>query len=216
MTTPDIRGDDQRAPTYRVDWQRPRKHRCAICVFVINEGEKVRQQLRSMMPFGGLVDIIIADGGSTDGSLDEPLMREVDAKALLVKTGPGKLCAQMRMPMDYCMTEEYDGVIVIDGNGKDGLEAIPTFAELWSRAGITCRGLVSFPVATTKTLHFPATSQSISCMLLSFLWHPAFTIRIPPTDSVPTSANCCLILRSTSSGHVSTASSFTTTLPSRR
>ena len=56
-------------------------------------------------------------------------MQEVEAQALLVKTGPGKLSAQMRMAVDYCMAEGYDGVIVIDGNGKDGLEAIPSFVE---------------------------------------------------------------------------------------
>jgi dolichol-phosphate mannosyltransferase len=129
MTTPDTRGDNLRAPTYRIDWAQPRQHRWAICVFVINEGEKVRKQLRAMKDYGDLVDLIIADGGSTDGSLTRELMQEVDAKALLVKTGPGKLSAQMRMAMDYCMEEGYDGVIVIDGNGKDGLDAIPSFVE---------------------------------------------------------------------------------------
>ncbi|MCW1923540.1 glycosyltransferase family 2 protein [Luteolibacter arcticus] len=123
-----IRGDDDGVPTYRVGWQRPRRHRWAICVFVLNEGEKARKQLRAMMAHAGVIDLVIADGGSTDGSLDEALMHEVDAKALLVKTGAGKLSAQMRIAMDYCMAEGYDGIVVIDGNGKDGLDAIPSFA----------------------------------------------------------------------------------------
>ena len=129
MFSPRFSGDNQRAPSYRIDWERPRKQRWAMCVFVINEGEKVRRQLRAMQTYGSAVDLIIADGGSMDDSLDASLMQEVDAKALLVKTGPGKLSAQMRMAMDYCMGEGYDGVIVIDGNGKDGLEAIPSFVE---------------------------------------------------------------------------------------
>ena len=129
MPSQPLRGDDVRAPTYRVEWHSPRHNRWAICVFVINEGEKVRKQLRAMKAYGGLVDLIIADGGSTDGSLTTELMEEVCAAALLVKTGPGKLSAQMRMAMDYCMSEGYEGVIVIDGNGKDGLDAIPSFVE---------------------------------------------------------------------------------------
>lgn len=124
-----IRGDDIRTPAYRIEWRRPREKRWAICVFVINEGEKVRKQLRAMNEHARLVDLVIADGGSTDGSLDEVLMEETNAKALLVKTGPGKLSAQMRMAMDYCMNEGYEGVIVIDGNGKDGLDAIPSFVR---------------------------------------------------------------------------------------
>ncbi len=127
MFASDICGDDQQSPVYRIEWRTARRKPLAICVFVINEGEKVRKQLREMSRFAEMVDIIIADGGSTDGSLDEALMREVDAAALLVKTGPGKLSAQMRMAMDYCMAEGYEGIIVIDGNGKDGLEAIPAF-----------------------------------------------------------------------------------------
>lgn len=129
MTSPNLRGDDFRAPAYRVEWQRPREKRWAICVFVINEGEKIRKQLRAMQASASLVDLVVADGGSTDGSLNASLMEELNAKALLVKTGPGKLSAQMRMAFDYCMDEGYDGVIVIDGNGKDGLEAIPAFVE---------------------------------------------------------------------------------------
>lgn len=129
MTSIAHRGDDLRCPTYRIEWQRPREQRWAICVFVINEGEKIRNQLRAMQPYAKLVDLVIADGGSTDGSLDRSLMEQLNTKALLVKTGPGKLSAQMRMAFDYCIDEGYDGVIVIDGNGKDGLDAIPTFVE---------------------------------------------------------------------------------------
>lgn len=124
-----LHGDDIRAPSYRIDWQRPRSRRWAICVFVINEGEKVRKQLRAMQAFSPLVDLIVADGGSTDGSLTAELMEEIGGTALLVKTGPGKLSAQMRMAMDYCVNAGYDGMIVIDGNGKDGLDAIPSFVE---------------------------------------------------------------------------------------
>lgn len=119
--------DGQRVPEYRVDWQAPRARRWAICVFVINEGEKVRKQLRAMKAYSGLIDLVVADGGSSDGSLDPELMKECGAAALLVKTGAGKLSAQMRMAFDHCMNSGYDGVVVIDGNGKDGLDAIPAF-----------------------------------------------------------------------------------------
>jgi len=125
----EIRGDDLRVPLYQVAWQRSRSQRWAICVFVINEGDKVRKQLLAMKAYAGLVDIVVADGGSSDGSLNEAIMQEAGAKALLVKTGPGKLSAQMRMAMDYCMAEGYDGIVVIDGNGKDGLKAIPSFVS---------------------------------------------------------------------------------------
>ena len=129
MFSNQTRGDNYRSPAYRVEWQRPRETRWAIAIFVINEGDKVRKQLRAMKPYSHTVDIIVADGGSTDGSLDTELMQQVNAKALLVKTGLGKLSSQMRMAIDYSMEEGYDGLIVIDGNGKDGISAIPSFIE---------------------------------------------------------------------------------------
>ena len=62
-----VHGDNVGVPTYRVAWRLPRQRRWAACVFVINEGEKVRRQLRAMTAAGAAVDLIVADGGSTDG-----------------------------------------------------------------------------------------------------------------------------------------------------
>ena len=117
-------------PAYRVDEFGARRSDIVVAVFVINEGEKVRKQLRRMQPLTSDVDIIVADGGSTDGSLDAEFLRDVGLTALLTKTGPGKLSAQMRMAFAWALEQGYAGVIAIDGNGKDGVEAIPEFARL--------------------------------------------------------------------------------------
>ncbi len=117
-------------PDYRVDWEQPKRSKYAVAVFVINEGERIRRQLLAMKPFAGFADVVVADGGSTDGSLTAALMAEANVTALLVKTGPGRLGAQMRMAMAYLLQRHYDGIITIDGNGKDGVDAIPRFAQL--------------------------------------------------------------------------------------
>jgi dolichol-phosphate mannosyltransferase len=51
-------------------------------------------------------------------------------RALLIKRDRGKLSAQMRMAIAFVLQEGYDGMIVIDGNGKDDVTAIPRFVEL--------------------------------------------------------------------------------------
>ena len=128
LNTPDST-DNREVPSFDVRYQCKKRNRYAVCVFVINEGEKVRKQLRKMTPFTGSVDVIIADGGSTDGSFDDGILQETNVTALLVKTGPGKLSAQMRMAFAFAIDQGYNGVIVIDGNGKDSVEDIPVFCK---------------------------------------------------------------------------------------
>lgn len=108
----------------------PKRHRYCVVVFVINEGERVRAQLRAMAPLADQVDIIVADGGSTDGSLALDSLHDFRLRALLVKRDAGKLSAQMRMAIEFMLGEGYDGMVVIDGNGKDDVAAIPRFVEL--------------------------------------------------------------------------------------
>ena len=113
--------------TYEFD---AKKNLYCICVFVINEGEKLLNQLKTMSSIcGGLVDVVVADGGSTDGSTDHDTLKRLGVNTLLVKTGEGKLGSQMRMAFDWALNRGYKGVVVVDGNGKDGMDAIPCFVE---------------------------------------------------------------------------------------
>lgn len=75
-------------------------------------------------------DIIIADGGSTDGSTSRRNLEERGVSTLLTKTGTGGLSAQLRMAFAFTLSQGYSGIITIDGNGKDGTDAIPTFIRL--------------------------------------------------------------------------------------
>ena len=108
----------------------PRRHRYCVAVFVINEGDRVRRQLGDMARLADQIDIVVADGGSMDGSLALDSLAAFRLRALLVKRGPGKLSAQMRMAFSFAMDDGYDGVVVIDGNGKDDIGAIPRFIAL--------------------------------------------------------------------------------------
>ncbi|MCL9997837.1 MAG: glycosyltransferase family 2 protein [Erythrobacter sp.] len=111
-------------PAHAAALYAPRAHRHALVIPVINEGERIRGQLRRIAAAGLAVDVVIADGGSTDGSLDADFMREVGVRAVLTKTGPGKLSAQLRMAYSWCLRQGYAGIVTIDGNGKDGVEAV--------------------------------------------------------------------------------------------
>lgn len=120
---------DWEVPAYTVKQFSDRDHRYCVCIFVINEGDKIRNQLHNMLPFSDQVDVIVADGGSTDGSLEPELLVANRVCALLTKTGPGKLSAQMRMAFAYALGKGYAGIITIDGNNKDDPDAIPRFIK---------------------------------------------------------------------------------------
>lgn len=117
-------------PKFEISELRQKANKYCVCVFVINEGSRVQNQLRRMKDYSDVIDIVVADGGSTDGSLEEDFLESVGVRALLTKKGPGKLSAQMRMAFCWALTEGYEGVVVVDGNGKDDISAIPDFVRL--------------------------------------------------------------------------------------
>lgn len=122
-------------PAFDATALRPRRTRYACVVPVIDEGERIVRQLTEMREGGHLdrVDTVLADGGSTDGSTETGRLAALGLRGLLVKRGPGKLSAQLRMAYAWALAEGYEGIVTIDGNGKDGVEAIPAFLEALDR-----------------------------------------------------------------------------------
>lgn len=116
-------------PTFLLYEFRPQRTDYCVCIPIINEGDRIKKQLAEMRTYGidQRADILICDGGSTDGSTNLGLLRASGVRALLVKTGSGKLSAQLRMGYAYALRQGYLGVVTIDGNGKDGVDAIPNF-----------------------------------------------------------------------------------------
>jgi dolichol-phosphate mannosyltransferase len=124
----------------RANWQVPtfethlwlgRQHPWAVVIPVINEGERIKSLLSRMatLKIDGVADILIVDGGSSDGSLGQESLQQKGVRALLVKTGPGKLSAQLRCAYAFALDQGYAGIVTIDGNDKDDPEAIPRFID---------------------------------------------------------------------------------------
>lgn len=116
-------------PEYRVSFWRGVTRPYCVVIPVINEGERIRNLLARMdrLRIPDAADIVIVDAGSTDGSLEEEALKSHGVRGLLVKTGPGKLSAQLRCAYAFALEQGYTGVITIDGNDKDDPAAIPEF-----------------------------------------------------------------------------------------
>lgn len=118
-------------PTFETSLWLGRQHPWCVVIPVINEGERIKSLLSRMEAFkiDGIADIIIVDGGSTDGSLGLETLQQKGVRGILVKTGPGKLSAQLRCAYAFALDQGYEGIVTIDGNDKDDPEAIPRFIE---------------------------------------------------------------------------------------
>ena len=118
---------DWQLPAAEIHELGPRTSRYAVLIPVLNEGDRIHGQLVRMQQLGGLPDVVITDGGSTDGSLAPAWLAQHGVRALLIKRGPGRVGAQLRLGFAWCLEQGYEGIVTVDGNGKDGIEAIPDF-----------------------------------------------------------------------------------------
>lgn len=121
--------NSRQIPKHVVKEFKDKRSEYCICIPVINEGERIKNQLNRMLKISKEIDVIILDGGSSDGSLEASFLKEMDVKSLLVKTDKGKLGAQLRMGYSYAIDKGYKGVVTIDGNDKDSVEDIPDFIK---------------------------------------------------------------------------------------
>lgn len=108
-----------------------KKTKYCLLIPIINEGERILKELDRAKAAGveALADIILCDGGSTDGSMEPDGLTSRGVNTLLVKTGPGKQGAQLRMGLWFALRRGYKGVLTIDGNDKDSIESVPLFIE---------------------------------------------------------------------------------------
>jgi glycosyltransferase involved in cell wall biosynthesis len=128
LTRPSFVHQNQDVPTYTVLQDGRKRHDYAAIIPVINEGERIQTQLRGMTEARLPVDIILIDGGSTDGSTTPPALYGLAVTAVL--QSPKGLSTQMRAGFHYALDLGYRGIISIDGNGKDSWWDIPRFVEL--------------------------------------------------------------------------------------
>ena len=119
-------------PAMEVAFWQERRHRWCVVIPVINEGPRIRSLLTRMAEHNiaaEVADILIVDGGSKDGSLERSALLALQVCGLIVKTGPGKLSAQLRCAYAFALQQGYEGIVTIDGNDKDDPVAIPRFIE---------------------------------------------------------------------------------------
>ncbi len=102
-----------------------------LLIPIINEGNRIIKELIRARKnnVSEYVDIVICDGGSSDGCTEEKRLRKLDVNTLLIKRDEGKQGAQLRMGIWWALRRGYRGIITVDGNNKDSIEDVVHFIE---------------------------------------------------------------------------------------
>lgn len=118
-------------PNFESNEFESKKTKYCLCIPIINEGDRILKQLQRAKEFGihNLVDIILCDGGSTDGSMEHERLKKLGVNTLLEKKDFGKQGAQLRMGFWFALERGYEGIVTIDGNNKDSIESVPLFVD---------------------------------------------------------------------------------------
>ncbi len=126
-----IYGRQKGVPRFECTEYAPKGKDYVVLIPIINEGDRIHKELfrAKKHNVSDYADIVICDGGSTDGCTEESKLRKLDVNTLLVKRDSGKQGAQLRMGFWWALKRGYKGIITIDGNNKDSIEDVPHFIE---------------------------------------------------------------------------------------
>lgn len=118
-------------PRFQCEEYKEKSREYVVLIPIINEGERIIKELKRAYraDVADCADIVICDGGSTDGCTEEKYLRKLKVNTLLVKQDTGRQGAQLRMGIWWALKRGYKGIITIDGNNKDSIEDVPRFIE---------------------------------------------------------------------------------------
>jgi len=85
----------------------------------LNDGRGIGRVLKDVPKD---IDVLVVDGGSTDGTVG--VARRYRVRVISQQLGRGKGCGA-RTGMDFFLSSKYDFLCMIDGNGSNGPEELP-------------------------------------------------------------------------------------------
>lgn len=124
---------EEKLPKYEVTELETKKNKYCVCIPVINEGERIKNELATALKndLPNKIDFILIDSGSTDGSISEENLKKYKINTIIEMEERKKYTQSkaLKTGFYYAMKRGYEGVITIDGNNKDSIENIPDFIQ---------------------------------------------------------------------------------------
>lgn len=118
-------------PSFKITEYRDKLHKYCLLIPVLNEGDRFRRQLFKInkLLLYNIADIIICDAGSNDGSTNIEFLSSMNVSVLLTRIGEGRYSTDIKMGYKFALMRGYKGIITVDGNEKDGVEALTDFCQ---------------------------------------------------------------------------------------
>jgi dolichol-phosphate mannosyltransferase len=117
-------------PPYTFEDGSPARHPWVLFIFAFNEGKKLETQLSRLPPVDERgFDVVLGDDGSTDGSCPASFLGRFHLRGI-VRLGRNRgLSPNVKAGFDWLLEQDYRGVVMMNGNDRDGVEALPLFLE---------------------------------------------------------------------------------------
>ena len=120
-------------PKYKIKQLQSKENKYCICIPIINEGERLQQELKIAKEFKiyQKVDIILIDSGSTDGSTSIENLKKYKVNTLIEMEEKRKYTQSkaLKAGFHYAIEKGYKGIITVDGNNKDDIKDVYKFIE---------------------------------------------------------------------------------------
>ncbi len=110
-------------PEFSVTELKEKSRNYCLIIPILNQGQIILDQLDRLQSQLDQVDIVLCDGNSDDGSTALDALRKRNVTALLVTKERG-LSTATRMGLAYGLSKNYDGILMMDGNGKDRVSTV--------------------------------------------------------------------------------------------
>lgn len=105
----------------------PKRHAYCLGIPVHEEGDRLLQQLQRLNAMSPGVDVVVADSGKGQGACDAEQLRALGVDTLIRNMSTEGLGSQLRLLLGHALAEGYEGCVLMDGNGKDEVAALPDF-----------------------------------------------------------------------------------------
>jgi dolichol-phosphate mannosyltransferase len=129
-------------PAYDLHVLRPKSSTTCIVSAAWDEGTKSYDQYRRMLPYSRRMDFIIANFGPLLLQQGFDVLKDELGICTILQMQEAGQSTAYRAALAFALSQGYERIIMIDSNGKDGVEAIPAFeSALMSGAALVqgCR-----------------------------------------------------------------------------